>query len=281
MKSSKSFNNSFEDKAVSFRVNYQTINDKVFNSEKFQEEIEEEKKKLSIISNEEDKSKLSGRTSKKSDKDSKIEKGSKISVKRSQPHKQSYKLQQPSPKIVVEQSNTINTKEDDAKRSMITSYYSGRKSVSQMHRSVNERVFWTKEQIQNLWERLKIASEKIKNKIVTDFQNIYNAVRDGDEEYVIERLHNEEFKGFYRIELSKNKLLEFMLMQNQPKILLRVLEDNFYSFNKLFVFEFLRKLLSLDSKEVKNPPSMREIKGLELEDHEEMNIDGIHDEQLK
>jgi hypothetical protein len=283
MKSIRSSKSSFEDKGVSFRGNPPSISIPASKPKKQKEELYEEKKRSSIASFEEDKSKISNRTSKskKSERESKFEKTSKNSANNSQPFKLLSKIQQPSPLIVLDQTNTINTKDDDVKRSFITSHFSGRKSGSHIFKSVNERVFWSKEQIENLWERLKIGSEKIKNKIVTDFQNIYSAVREGDEEYVIERMHNKEFKGFYKIELSKNKVLEYMLMQNQPKILLRVLEDKFYFFNKLFVFDFLRKLLSLDSREVKNPPSMREIKGLELDDHEEINIDGIHDEQLK
>jgi hypothetical protein len=274
---------SFEEKGVSFRGKNPSILVSLSATLKKEEGDDEKFLPYSFFSEDKKSKFTSSKKAQQIDLDSKFERSSKISGTHSYGNSSRLKMQ-PCPQIVVDSSNSINMNEDsnDMKKSMVlTSNFSQRRSGSYVMKSVNERVFWSKDQLDQLWQRFKVAADKIKNKIVTDFQNIYNAVRDGDETYVLDRLHNKEFKSFYKIELSKNKMLEYMLTQNQPQMLMKVLQDPFYVFNKLYVFEFLRKLLSLDSREVKHPLSMREIKGLELDEHEELNIEGIHDSQLR
>jgi hypothetical protein len=53
---------------------------------------------------------------------------------------------------------------------------------------------------------------------------------------ISEILLNEEFKTFYSKELKKTDTLERILLAGHPDILLEILKDDFYSFNKNFIF---------------------------------------------
>ncbi len=145
---------------------------------------------------------------------------------------------------------------------------------------LNNRVFWTKEEIENLWMRFKVTAEKIRHKIRIDFDSIYEAIKDNNEEYVYERLHNKEFKGFYKIELSKNKVLEYMLIKDRMKMLMRILEDKDYSFNKKYVFKFLHGILSKNSEQHLPTHIRTEVKGLELEEYEDLNLNKLLEEEV-
>lgn len=57
-------------------------------------------------------------------------------------------------------------------------------------------------------------------------------------------LLNEHFKAFYKLEIKKQMILEHMLIHNQPEILQRVLQDNFYEFDINFIFDYIGKKLN-------------------------------------
>jgi hypothetical protein len=52
---------------------------------------------------------------------------------------------------------------------------------------------------------------------------------------------NQHFKAFYKLEISKQLILEHMLLNDQPEMLRQVLEDNFYTFDMNFVFDQISK----------------------------------------
>lgn len=62
---------------------------------------------------------------------------------------------------------------------------------------------------------------------------------------------NEEFKNFYYLDLKKKDILEHILIAGYPEILIEVLDDKFYSFNKNFVFDYILKLIN-DKNYLKN-----------------------------
>ncbi len=54
---------------------------------------------------------------------------------------------------------------------------------------------------------------------------------------------NEHFKAFYKLEIKKQMILEHMILNNQPAMLQKVLEDDFYSFDPNFIIDHIGKKL--------------------------------------
>lgn len=55
-------------------------------------------------------------------------------------------------------------------------------------------------------------------------------------------LLNEDFKSFYALDLKKKDILETILIEGYPEILLEVLKDPFYKFNNNYIFDYILKL---------------------------------------
>lgn len=58
------------------------------------------------------------------------------------------------------------------------------------------------------------------------------------------RFFKVKYKTFYFLELKKKSLLEDLLLKGYPDLLEEILQDDFYSFNKNFVFEYILKLIN-------------------------------------
>lgn len=114
--------------------------------------------------------------------------------------------------------------------------------------SLNERIFWSKEQIESLRERFKITLQKIKIKTNEDFDQLFKDIMNGEQEKVLALMHDIDFKTFYEMELSKREILEYILKEGKPEMLMEVLKDKFYKFNNKFVFEFIVNLIRVDKK---------------------------------
>jgi len=56
-------------------------------------------------------------------------------------------------------------------------------------------------------------------------------------------LLNEHFKAFYHLEFPKRGVLEYMLLQNRPLMLLEVLKDKYYQWNYNFIFDYISEQL--------------------------------------
>ena len=57
------------------------------------------------------------------------------------------------------------------------------------------------------------------------------------------KLLNPEFKRFYKINLKRSDILEYILKHNQIELLGKILEDKFYSFNKNHIYSIIIRIL--------------------------------------
>lgn len=107
-----------------------------------------------------------------------------------------------------------------------------------------KRVFWSKEKIEYFRLKCKTVKEKILQKQTNDFKEVRAAIMDKDVEKVKSKLLDPDFIDFYKLELKKCDLLEYMLLTGQTGLLLDIIKDEFYSFfDYNYIFGFLQKII--------------------------------------
>jgi len=107
-----------------------------------------------------------------------------------------------------------------------------------------KRIFWTKEKIDNFRVKCKTVKEKILAKQTKDFNEVRAAILDKDAEKVKSIMLNDEFIDFYKLELKKCDILEYILLTGQPDLLLEILNNPFYSyFDYNYIFSFIQKII--------------------------------------
>jgi hypothetical protein len=107
-----------------------------------------------------------------------------------------------------------------------------------------KRVFWTKEKIEYFREKCKTVKEKILAKQTKDFNEVRAAILDKDTEKVKSIMLDDEFLDFYKLELKKCDILEYILLTGQPDLLLEIVSNPFYSyFDYNYIFSFIQKII--------------------------------------
>jgi hypothetical protein len=54
---------------------------------------------------------------------------------------------------------------------------------------------------------------------------------------------NEEFKYFYKIEMQKRQILELLLKKSKGNLVLQLINDSCYIFNKRFIFDYILQVI--------------------------------------
>lgn len=107
-----------------------------------------------------------------------------------------------------------------------------------------KRVFWTKEKIEYFREKCKTVKEKILAKQAKDFNEVRAAILDKDAEKVKSIMLDDEFIEFYKLELKKCDILEYILLTGQPDLLVEILSNPFYTyFDYNYIFNFIQKII--------------------------------------
>ena len=118
-----------------------------------------------------------------------------------------------------------------------------------------KRVFWTKEKIEYFREKCKTVKEKILHKQNYDFNELRKAINDNNIEKVKKIMLDSEFIDFYKLELKKSDMLEYILFKGHMELLLKLLQNSFYSyFDYSYIFTFIKRIIKekLNDNEQKN-----------------------------
>jgi hypothetical protein len=114
-----------------------------------------------------------------------------------------------------------------------------------------ERVFWTKEKMSRIRRQLRTAKVKIYEKTKKDFDQIdaYIALKDRtalmyNDNKFRRKLLVPAFKSFYPKELHYKKILVKLLEGDLTDVLLDLLKDEFYTFDKRYVITLIEECLA-------------------------------------
>lgn len=88
------------------------------------------------------------------------------------------RLKTPSRKL-YDKNETSKSEQNDITNSFI------KYKLSKTKRTVTGKVFWPKEKMENIREKFKTASEKIKKKTEKDFYELNGAIKYGDSEFIL------------------------------------------------------------------------------------------------
>ena len=113
----------------------------------------------------------------------------------------------------------------------------------------SRKIYWNKSTIQSVWSKLQCVKKKVENKAKGDYITIKNAICENQDAYVLEYLHNEEFKSFYRNKDSlypENVFHDIMITNFKFELLMCVLEDSSYKFNYDYIFHYIIHYLGIE-----------------------------------
>jgi hypothetical protein len=119
-------------------------------------------------------------------------------------------------------------------------------------KSINERIFWSKEKIVEVREKLREVKDIITAKTDDKFYELDYVINHGETEKVLSIMQDPIFKLFWENEIKKRKVLINILLANQPEILKKILEDKFYKFDELYCFTYIKQVLNKTSQDFKN-----------------------------
>jgi hypothetical protein len=132
-------------------------------------------------------------------------------------------------------SNNKSVTKSDPNLSQRSDYNTGRS---------NDRIFWSKEKIIEVREKLKEVGNIINKKTDDKFYELEHAISQGEEDTVVEIMLDPIFKIFWGKETEKRNILVTMLLAHQPDMLMKVLEDKYYQFDELYCFRYIRQMLN-------------------------------------
>ena len=104
-----------------------------------------------------------------------------------------------------------------------------------------------KTEFQNKLKKAKILIKKNQDKL-TD--NIIKAIKDDNLNMIQDLMLSDTNKIIYKKILQKENFINMMLINKRMKMLMMVLDDNFYKFNLLFPFEYITKKLKIRNKSI-------------------------------
>ena len=113
----------------------------------------------------------------------------------------------------------------------------------------SRKIYWDKSTIQSVWSKLQCVKKKVENKAKGDYITIKNAICENQDAYVLEYLHNDEFKSFYRNKDSlypENVFHDIMITNFKFELLMCVLEDSSYKFNYDYIFHYIIHYLGIE-----------------------------------
>ena len=102
-----------------------------------------------------------------------------------------------------------------------------------------------KKEFQN---KLKMAKSLIKENQDKLTNNIIKAIKDDDLNLIQDLMLSDTNKVLYKKILQKETFINMMLINKRMKMIMMVLDDNFYKFNSLFPFEYIAKKLKSRNK---------------------------------
>ena len=113
-----------------------------------------------------------------------------------------------------------------------------------------------KKEFQN---KLKQAKSLIKQNQDKLTENIIKAIKDDDLNLIQDLMLSDTNKIIYKKILQKDSFINMMLINKRMKMLMMVLDDEFYKFNSLFPFEFITKKLKLRNKSIFENEELRQF----------------------
>ena len=108
-------------------------------------------------------------------------------------------------------------------------------------------IFWDKETVEKVWGKLKIVSYRVKEKKRDDHHQIKELIETNQDEAVLQRLHDPEFKKFYRNKDSlfpEDVFLELLVEHQKFDLLNQVVKDPCYVFNTNFIFKCISQIVN-------------------------------------
>ena len=145
----------------------------------------------------------------------------------------------------------MNILSDRSNTHQIIFQYPKRNSSS----NLSHKIFWDKTTIQSVWAKLQFVKKKVENKAKGDYITIKNAICENQDSFVIEYLHNDEFKSFYRNKddlYPDNVFQDIMINNLKFDLLLSVLKDPAYKFHNDYIFNYLSHYLSNERQKNEN-----------------------------
>ena len=104
-----------------------------------------------------------------------------------------------------------------------------------------------KKEFQN---KLRTAKSLIKQNQDKLSENIIKAIKDDDLNLIQDLMLSETNKIIYKKILEKENFINMMLINKRMKMLMMVLDDDFYKFNALFPFEYITKKLKFRNNNI-------------------------------
>lgn len=126
-------------------------------------------------------------------------------------------------------------------------------------------IFWDKETVEKVWGKLKIVTFRVKEKKRDDHRQIKELIETNQDEEVLKRLHDPEFKKFYRNKDSlfpEDVFLELLVEHQKFDLLNQIVKDPCYVFHTDFIFKCISQIVNKNneqsSKELNNSVSKRD-----------------------
>ena len=113
-----------------------------------------------------------------------------------------------------------------------------------------------KKEFQN---KLKQAKSLIKQNQDKLTENIIKAIKEDDLNLIQDLMLSDTNKIIYKKILEKENFINMMLISKRMKMLMMVLDDDFYKFNALFPFEHITKKLKLRNKNIFENEELRQF----------------------
>ena len=113
-----------------------------------------------------------------------------------------------------------------------------------------------KKEFQN---KLKAAKTLIKENQDKLTNNIIKAIKDDDLNLIQDLMLSDTNKIIYKKILQKENFINMMLINKRMKMLMMVLDDDFYKFNSLFPFEYITKKLKMRNKYIFENEELRQF----------------------
>jgi hypothetical protein len=129
------------------------------------------------------------------------------------------------------------------------SFFYNPKSQNDSSRSMFYGIYWDKETVKKVWNKLKTIKQKVKKKKTNDYNFITNAIKTNQDEFVLNCLKDEKFKKFYRNKDSlfpEDIFLDIMLQKCKFNLLIELVKDPCYAFDYDTIFSLFSKVLSVD-----------------------------------
>ena len=108
--------------------------------------------------------------------------------------------------------------------------------------------------------KLNKAKKLIKQNQERFIGNIIEAIKEDKIDFIQDLMLSETNKIVYKRILKKDTFINMMLINKRMKMLLMVLNDNYYQFNPLFPFEYISSKLKLRDKDIFKNEELRLFK---------------------